>query len=537
MSNKCEKIRDLLLCQICNLTYEHPIRLPCGKTICKSHILDSSGCFLKDYECSFCHLTHEIPTKGYHPNFFLQKLITQRQHLNLKTKLENALDDLKVSHDEIDEAKEYVHEHFLEIHAQILQYRDYLYGQLENVIEKMFETTRNQEEKVKSQLENLKIFKDETFNQLKQDLDMAFRRAKIEIDQLETQLFNMNRMACDLNKQLTHLIQTDLKSFTFFGELKPLVNECFEHVISANNFEQSLSIISCYKDGSLVMRDLRDEFQLDFFNGKHENDVNCILISSDKQKLISGDKRGHIKVWDIGTGELLKSISNLVSGKKRSVKCLINSPHSSNEVLFGSSLNEIRSLDLNTYTITCIFSNDEHSKQVLCLEFLTNEILLSSSDDFKVKLWNFPTKTLMQDIELNQSAQRLRRIDDSSFSCGFNDGNIKIFGSVKESLFECFTTLNGRSGFIKELKVCSSLNMLISASVVIHLWSLDDFTCLKQLRPNNNSLTCTIEVVSNNRLIVANENNTLEIWCLETGNSLKILKDRSSLINKIQYYK
>ena len=132
---------------------------------------------------------------------------------------------------------------------------------------------------------------------------------------------------------------------------------------------------------------------------------------------------------------------------------------------------------MNTYTITCIFSNDEHSKQVLCLEFLTNEILLSSSDDFKVKLWNFPTKSLMQDIELNQSAQRLRRIDDSSFSCGFNDGNIKIFGSVKESLFECFTNLNGRSGFIKELKVCSSLNMLISASVVIHLWSLDDFTC------------------------------------------------------------
>ena len=69
MSNKYEKIRDLLVCQICNLTYAHPIKLPCGKTICKAHLLESSGSFLSDYECSFCRLTHEIPAKGCHPNF------------------------------------------------------------------------------------------------------------------------------------------------------------------------------------------------------------------------------------------------------------------------------------------------------------------------------------------------------------------------------------------------------------------------------------------------------------------------------------
>ena len=32
-----EKIRQSLVCQICDFIYKQPVKLPCGKTICKSH--------------------------------------------------------------------------------------------------------------------------------------------------------------------------------------------------------------------------------------------------------------------------------------------------------------------------------------------------------------------------------------------------------------------------------------------------------------------------------------------------------------------
>ena len=55
---------------------------------------------------------------------------------------------------------------------------------------------------------------------------------------------------------------------------------------------------------------MREEPQLEFFTDKHETDVNCNLLSSENHKLISGDKNGMIKVWDMRTGELLRTVWN-----------------------------------------------------------------------------------------------------------------------------------------------------------------------------------------------------------------------------------
>ena len=43
--NKYEKLRSSLICHFCCLIYENPVKLPCKKSICKSHLLDSNGNF------------------------------------------------------------------------------------------------------------------------------------------------------------------------------------------------------------------------------------------------------------------------------------------------------------------------------------------------------------------------------------------------------------------------------------------------------------------------------------------------------------
>ncbi len=40
----------------------------------------------------------------------------------------------------------------------------------------------------------------------------------------------------------------------------------------------------------------------------HEHEVNCLKISSDKSKLLSGSDDRTVRVWDISTGECLKTI-------------------------------------------------------------------------------------------------------------------------------------------------------------------------------------------------------------------------------------
>ena len=99
---------------------------------------------------------------------------------------------------------------------------------------------------------------------------------------------------------------------------------------------------------------MNEESKIEFFNGKHDSDVNCILLSSDKQKLVSGDKYGMIIVWDVRTGELLRTVCNRSDGVIWSIKCMINSSIRSNLILIASTLSDIRILDLNSYTFTLI---------------------------------------------------------------------------------------------------------------------------------------------------------------------------------------
>jgi hypothetical protein len=152
-----EKIRQSLICKICDLIYKQPVKLPCGKTICKSHLLD-----LDEFNCKFCQSTHKIPPRGFHPNFFIQNQTNSVQHLSkdecdLKSRLAQSIENLKASYDEIEEVEqEFVGDHFQDIEYQIMEYRDMLLKSIENLADEMLKETRNHQSKIRSKLTQLK---------------------------------------------------------------------------------------------------------------------------------------------------------------------------------------------------------------------------------------------------------------------------------------------------------------------------------------------------------------------------------------------
>jgi WD40 repeat protein len=540
-----EKMRNSLVCQICDLIYKQPVKLPCGKTICKSHLLD-----LNEFYCKFCQSKHKIPSRGFHPNFFTQNQINTFQHLSkdecdLKSSIAQSIENLKASYDEIEEVEqEYLQSHFQDIEYQIMEYRELLLKSIADLTDEMLKETRNHQSNIRSKLTQLKMSKDKDSDQLKTDTEIEFRRVKFNKSKLETDLCNINDNALYLNRQLIDLVQNDLKPFTFLNKLKPIADQRVRNIlldIHPKKDKEGLKIISCYKDGSIGIRDLmKDDSKIEFFKDKHETDVNCILLSSNNQKLISGDKKGTIKVWDVRTGELLRTVYNATrDGIKWSIKCMIKSSKRPNEILIASALSDIRILDLNTYNLTLSLLH-AHTRIINFLEFISHEILLSSSSDLTIKIWTLESTRIkcLQTLEFSQNEPCiLRKINETSFACLFYDGMIQIFNSDKESiLFKCYKTINRNSDFAKDLKVCSNLNLLICASKVIHLYSLSDFTCVGTLCPNEFSLARSIEILPNNRLIASNKNYTLEMWCLKTCQSLAVFQDHSPLINKILFY-
>ena len=216
---------------------------------------------------------------------------------------------------------------------------------------------------------------------------------------------------------------------------------------------------------------------------------------------------------------------------------MVNSARS-DEIFFSSNHNSIRILNLNTFEIKQ-FTNESHSKLIKCLEFLTSEILVSSSADSTIKVWSLNKDKCLQTIDLKPFEPRcLRKISDSKFALGFQEGKIQIFGSDKEGNFSSLKQFSTNlSSHINDFKVSLELNVLVSLSGVIDVWSLDDFTCVRRFSSYRPCFYYSVlEILPINRLIVANKDNTLESWCLKTGKSLGIVKTHFSLTNKIKNF-
>ncbi len=481
--NKHEKMRSSLLCQLCCLIYENPVKLPCNKSICKAHLFDSNGTFLKEFECQYCQTTHFLPMRGLHPNFQILKTIKENVHLSeteldLKIKLEKSYEKLSKVCGEINEAK------------------------------------------IKFSLEwsDSKLIREQKLLKLKNNLTLEFRQIKINTDFLQQQYLDIEDEACFLRQELENLILNETQ-------------------ILAKN----VKIISCYEDGSIGMRDFQDSSQFTLFDGKHDGSVNCLLVTLDNQKLISGAKDGSIKIWDIKTGLLLKSILNSTPNNNCwNIKCMANSPQS-NEILIGSTLSDIRVLDLNTFEFNSKHLLKGHSRAVTCLEFLSHECLLSSCDA-SIKIWNFKLKQCVQTLksEWCEQVKEMRKINAYTFVCGYKNLTIRIWSCHSNgSTFECvkFMSKTSDGSCLLQIEVNLALNILMCCSDrSIFIRRLNDLMFLNHFRLENNDRIRSFEILTNNNVLVGANSNALVMGCVKSGKSLKVIDDYSCLINQIKIW-
>jgi WD40 repeat protein len=178
------------------------------------------------------------------------------------------------------------------------------------------------------------------------------------------------------------------------------------------------------------------------------------------------------------------------------------------------------------------------------MEFLTNECLLSYSRDNTIKIWNLPTKESIQTIACPFDVKKIRKINEYNFLCGYNDQTIKIWSRLNknervENEFEWNNTLtratNGK--YLLQLEINFELNLLLCCSDrSINIWRLDDLQYLRRFIPENDAPIRAFNCLFNEHLLVGTWEKRLEIFCLKTSKSIKIINDHSSFINQIQIF-
>ena len=109
----------------CNLIYQNPVDLPCGRSLCRQH-LDN---FDDKFECYFCGKEHQIPEDGFLINKTMNEMIDNHFDLDpLRKRVKESFENLNESFKDYQDinSDSYIHSYFFEIRNKVDLHREEL---------------------------------------------------------------------------------------------------------------------------------------------------------------------------------------------------------------------------------------------------------------------------------------------------------------------------------------------------------------------------------------------------------------------------
>ena len=259
---------------------------------------------------------------------------------------------------------------------------------------------------------------------------------------------------------------------------------------------------------------------------QHQKCIRSIQIIEESSKLISSSQDGTIKIWDLETGECLKTLEDHADWV---TSILIHN----SKLITCSSDKTIKIWNLDNYQ--CIETLNNYSS-VSCLLSLSNDFLASGLGDCSINIWNLTEKNILKTIKAHTMwISFLTKTHDFTklISCS-DDKTIKIWSLES---FKLLKELNGHSDRIICLKVLNN-GHLLSGSVdqTIRLWTIDLGECLQII--NFNGSVNLIETFNNNEMLIIGigsgkiEGNDIIIYDLNKNEEVKRFTAHSSFVSK-----
>ena len=157
-------------------------------------------------------------------------------------------------------------------------------------------------------------------------------------------------------------------------------------IVSGSGTKYSIKIHDFIHDCTIKVWDIDTGKVLKTLAG-HTGSIESIAITSDNSKIVSGSGPGYkestIRVWDLERGKLLKNLDHSAS-----VNSVTISPDNS-KIVSGSNDNIIKVWDLETGKLLKLLEG--HTGFIECVAITCDNIVISGSTDHTIRLWNLNT--------------------------------------------------------------------------------------------------------------------------------------------------
>lgn len=256
--------------------------------------------------------------------------------------------------------------------------------------------------------------------------------------------------------------------------------------------------------------------------------ISSVAISPDGEKLVSGCLDKTIKIWDLHSGELLRTLI----GHSEDISSVAISPDG--QFLASSSLHcpksNVKVWSLNTGKL--LHNSLGHKKSV---HFVTMDsearILVSGSN--KIKIWNLHTgerlRTLWHSCAVNAA---ITGSDGNLLVSGSSDGKIKLW-DIRNG--DSLGTITGHKEAITSLAINPGEQFLISGSEdkTIKIWNLKTGKLQGTLKGHSSQVNALSISPDGSILMSGSSDKTIKIWHLQRGELHHTLTGHSGAVNSL----
>ncbi|KJU84114.1 repeat-containing protein [Candidatus Magnetobacterium bavaricum] len=260
----------------------------------------------------------------------------------------------------------------------------------------------------------------------------------------------------------------------------------------------------------------------------HSNDVTCVAISADGMKIVSGSKDNTLRIWDIATGNLLKTLEG-----HSSVVSSVAISADDKKIVSGSKDNTVKIWEMATGIM--IKTLQEHSDDVTSVAISADGMkIVSGSDDNTVKIWDMPTGSLINNLQGHNGYVKSVAIspDGTKIVSASSDNTLRIWDIVSDSLP---ITLKGHNRHVRSVAISSNGMQIVSGSddKTLRIWDMATGSLLNTLEGHVSSVYSVAITADGTKIVSGSDDKTLRIWDMATGSLLNTLEGHSNAISSV----